>query len=298
MLEIIRNGKSGKHISKHGKCPHPRKAGIEEPQLFRAPGILTETPEQMMKPIARAATMPAEFKQSDTVDFEPSKGPSLFSNFRRAMTTDERIQHWRQGQIDSAPVKPVTPHNQPRPGTLCGGSSKDVQHVYMLLAGRSPPVENSGTMCPHCNILCETLTRLRSNMVSLEPLSIPKLITQANIVRATKSNAKSPRQQETHDGESMQKGTHSARIERESNDQREFPKCTRSSERTFSGFFRVMSESQQAVESLKHHGPPRVDERARAEQTLQDLKAQREDPNQDSQRYVTPPRNKARRPKY
>lgn len=293
MLEIIRNGKSRKHSPKHGQRPQPRKAGIEEPQLFHAPGILTETPKRMMTPIARAAIMPAEFKQGDTVDFEPSKGPSLFSNFRRAMTTDERIQHWRQGQSEIAPIKPVTPKHLPQPGTLCGGSSQDAQHVYMSLAGRNLPVENGGTMCSNCNILYEALTRLRRNMVSLKSPSIPSPRPQASMSPASRRDVTPMRQLGIRDWESIRKGTHPARLQHQGDDQRENPKCTRPSARTRSGSFRAMNESKQAIEALRHRRPSRPDERARAEQTLQDLKAQREDPHQISQRYVTPPMNEA-----
>ena len=170
MLDVIRNGKSNTSITpSHSRKPLGRSYGDEESPLRRAPGIPSETPELIPGPPARAATMPTEVKQRGSVDFEPFNGPSLFSNFRRSMTTDENIQRWRQSRERVS--TPETPAAQIANATpVCGESVSGVEHVYMgsaVCLGTAPRARKGSQgqlMCKNCAILVQTLDRLRQNL--------------------------------------------------------------------------------------------------------------------------------------
>ncbi|KAF2024316.1 putative Xaa-Pro aminopeptidase [Setomelanomma holmii] len=128
MLEIIRSGKSAIQPS-----PSRIRSSLlrtnEETPLLRAPGITAEKPELMLRPIARAATLPAEF-QERSPDFEPFEGPSLFSNFRRSMTTNERIRHWREAnESEASPPRASSTNVQLQ--SLCGATTSAFKHTYM-----------------------------------------------------------------------------------------------------------------------------------------------------------------------
>jgi Xaa-Pro dipeptidase len=72
MLEIIREGNPNELLCT-ARSPSLRSINKKgQPAMVRAPGISTEKPESMLKPLSRAATMPAEFKQRKSVDFELS----------------------------------------------------------------------------------------------------------------------------------------------------------------------------------------------------------------------------------
>jgi hypothetical protein len=178
MLEIIRQGISIGIPSASLKPSLRARISEEEPPRLRAPGISTDKPESILRPIARAATMPAEYKQHKSVDFEPFEGPSLFSNFKRSMTTDEKIQRWQQDR-DSALMskgQPVTPTHFP---TICGTDLQGVKHVHMTSGSHRPiPLYNGYLqsalpVCKKCTILCEALDRLRQNL-ALSEQSSPK----------------------------------------------------------------------------------------------------------------------------
>jgi Xaa-Pro dipeptidase len=173
MLDIIRQGKSSRTT-----VPDPRPASslrrrsnqAEQP-LMHAPGISTNVAQPIQRPLARAATMPAEFKLQEDVDFEPFAGPSLFSNFTRSMTTEEKIQQWRQER------NPVPAAQSPSPlvkqlHAVCGEPTPDVQHVYLSNASgltslsRLTSGSKSLAMCKNCVILVQTLDRLRHTLTT------------------------------------------------------------------------------------------------------------------------------------
>ncbi|EAT90479.2 hypothetical protein SNOG_02267 [Parastagonospora nodorum SN15] len=169
MLEIIQRGRSNVN-----SIPARRQSGRtqiteDEPPLLRAPGISASTPQSILRPIARSSTMPAELKQDKSVDFEPFEGPSLFSNFRRSMTTDEKIQRWQQDHIPTTATRiNLTPSSQYK--SVCGSNTREVKHVYMI-SGSFPPGTARGALreqilpaCKQCTILCETLDRLRQSL--------------------------------------------------------------------------------------------------------------------------------------
>lgn len=171
MLEIIRNGKTHKSSARARETSPQKSISNEALPLVRAPGISRKIPEPILKPISRATTMSTEMAQQSSVDFEPFNGPSLFSNFRRSMTTDDNVQRWRRAREESsAPRSPPKPTRQPTP--VCGELSFHVEHVYMSntpsLAPSSHQTHESETkpMCQKCVILVRTLGRLRRNLVS------------------------------------------------------------------------------------------------------------------------------------
>lgn len=169
MLDIIRHGTSIQlsRAARRGSCQ--KEKNKSEMPLLRAPGIPTGKPGSMLRPIARASTLPAEFKQQVSTDFEPFEGPSLFSNFKRSMTTNERIQYWQQSRQDEVITRG---HAAPRPGyqTLCGNTSGVVKHTY-ILAASVHAVQSSGHItskdaptCSNCVILTQALGRLRASL--------------------------------------------------------------------------------------------------------------------------------------
>jgi hypothetical protein len=186
MLDIIRRGNSGDLLFTPRRELLQAKTNKEQPALVRAPGISTNKPESILKPIARAATMPAEFKQRKSVDFEPFEGPSLFSNFKRSQTTDERIQQWQQDR-DLATTSRKQSHTRSQCASVCGDISKGFKHVYLTSEFYRPAMPYGGSHahhlppCKKCTILCETLDRLRQNL-SLSEQSSPKPEAQPQFV--------------------------------------------------------------------------------------------------------------------
>jgi hypothetical protein len=186
MLEIIRQGKTSDLPFTTRRQSMRAKTSKEEPVLLRAPGISTDKPESILKPIARATTMPVEFKQRKSVDFEPFEGPSLFSNFKRSQTTDEKIQQWQQDR-DLAIKSRNQSHARSQCASVCGDISKGVKHVYLTTELQRPATPYQGSFehplppCKKCTILCETLDRLRQNL-SLSEQSSSKPESQPHFV--------------------------------------------------------------------------------------------------------------------
>jgi len=184
MLEIIRGGRSNTNPSPARRHSGHSRATGDEPPLLRAPGISATSPQSISRPLARASTMPAELKQDKSIDFEPFGGPSLFSNFKRSMTTDEKIQRW-QSNHDSLP----TPSQHK---SVCGHTTREVKHIY-LTSGSSPPGptraaprEHFLPACTQCKILCETLDRLRQSLSKSREsreaeLDVPPVVSQAQV---------------------------------------------------------------------------------------------------------------------
>ncbi len=136
--------------------------------LRRAPGISRDVP---VAPLRRASTLPTELKQEDSVDFEPFHGPSLFSNFKRSMTTNENVRRWKQShELASSPLSPPPANEKLSP--VCGDGASDFQHVYMstasnlAAASRAQGEEESRQPCKNCAILVQTLDRLRQNLTT------------------------------------------------------------------------------------------------------------------------------------
>jgi hypothetical protein len=175
MLAIIRSGKSTDEEDPFSSYRPLARRCLENQQtkLVRAPGILTEEPSSILKPIARAATMPPEFKQPGAVELGPFAGPSLFANFKRSMTTDERIQHWQQERVSALAAEDQSRRTR-LATSLCGDSTKDVRHIYTTREADGAPQPRSSssrrptTDCSKCTILSEALIRLRKNLTMSE----------------------------------------------------------------------------------------------------------------------------------
>ena len=114
--------------------------------------------------------MPAEYKRYQSVDFEPYQGPSLFSNFKRAMTTDEKIKNWQKPRRGPS-------HPETRPAVIkqlapvCGDSSSAFKHIYIGDAACFGTEDDLASPCKSCAILVQTLDRLRKNLSLSEPSS-------------------------------------------------------------------------------------------------------------------------------
>jgi Xaa-Pro dipeptidase len=172
MLDIIRSGKSDTNEAQRGTSSPPRRSSDNaEIPLRRAPGISDKIPQLIQRPLARAATMPAELPPQTDIDFEPYAGPSLFSNFSRSMTAEEKVQHWRRvrGQASTRRDPPATVQ---KPLPVCGELDPNVQHVYMSDASslasssRTNPQTGGASACKNCHLLVQTLHRLRQNLSS------------------------------------------------------------------------------------------------------------------------------------
>jgi Xaa-Pro dipeptidase len=212
MLEIIRHGKSNRTaVSDPKPVSTSRRRSVEvEPPLVRAPGISNSMSQPIQRPLARAATMPAEFKQQEDVDFEPFAGPSLFSNFTRSMTTEEKIQQWRQKR-DPVPATQSTPPTVKQLHPVCGEPTRNVQHVYLSNASslaslsQSAPEFESPAMCKNCVILVQTLDRLRQNLTA-PGQSSPKLqiepVFEATVEARNRFTKDEGHAKELHTGES------------------------------------------------------------------------------------------------
>jgi hypothetical protein len=190
MLEIIRSGDADKNFCTAPRRSLRKKHSDDKPYICRAPGITTDRFADILKPIARAAIMPAEFKQPNSVDFEPSKGPSLFTNFKRSMTTDERIQQWQRDRDNVLASQNHTTISK-QSSSVCGTDVRGVRHVYMTSGSHrtAPPgsayAEHYLPVCKNCTILCETLDRLRKNL-TLSKQSVPKPETIPDILTAAR----------------------------------------------------------------------------------------------------------------
>ncbi|KAH7066784.1 hypothetical protein BKA63DRAFT_571187 [Paraphoma chrysanthemicola] len=170
MLDIIRHGKSAK-----GPCAPQRRSSrnaqnYTDLPLLRAPGISNDRPESILRPIARASTLPAEFRQRDSHELEPFEGPSLFSNFKRSMTTNERIRHWQQDRDDQAtPLANLSLTESYE--SLCGSKSYTVKHTYLAavpLPSTARMNSDDAPNCKDCAILTQALGRLRASLKSPE----------------------------------------------------------------------------------------------------------------------------------
>jgi hypothetical protein len=113
--------------------------------------------------------MPAEYKRFQSADFEPYQGPSLFSNFKRSMTTDEKMKSWHKSRRTHHSEKRPTVIKQLSP--VCGDTSSHFKHTYIGDASCFGPEDDLAPPCKSCAILVQTLDRLRKNLSASEPSS-------------------------------------------------------------------------------------------------------------------------------
>ena len=174
MLEIIKHGRSKIASGLHRRTTNSRRQSNEaDAPLLRAPGISKKMTQPLLRPLARASTLPTELRQKEDVDFEPFAGLSLFANFSRSMTTEEKVQQWREKR-DSMPVTQTDPGSVKGLQPICGEMTPRMQHVYMSSASSpssmpGPIQEHEGSStCKNCVILVQTLGRLRQNLSSAQ----------------------------------------------------------------------------------------------------------------------------------
>jgi hypothetical protein len=197
MLRYIKQGKHNLGLANERKRVSQTMANGDQVPLLRAPGISDVPSQPTMRPIARAATMPAKLEQRDDIDFEPFEGPSLFTNFRTTMTTEEKIQRW-QRERDSTFSSRKQPDVACKCKPVCGTDVKEAKHIYMTSGSICPDFvgktqrEHYLPPCKQCTILCETLERLRQNL-SLSSPSSPKTKVELDVTSTTPKESLSSR---------------------------------------------------------------------------------------------------------
>ncbi|KAI8932726.1 hypothetical protein NX059_010216 [Plenodomus lindquistii] len=170
MFDIIR-GKVTPNSGMVRTVDCPRRRSTESAKtLVRAPGF-ENTAAPVLRSLGRAETMPAAIRHSDTVDFEPFGGPSLYSDFKRSMTTDEKVrERQRDRKEEYARIRAAMVPN--KPVTVCGQTSRFVEHTYLSDARDLPKLSSTILLpsrsgkCKDCAILVQTLDRLRQNLQS------------------------------------------------------------------------------------------------------------------------------------
>lgn len=188
MFDIIRSGKPNADVALGRKSTLRGSKHDEKPHLRRAPGIPTTIPDPILRPLARATTMPEEIQRRGSADFEPFQGPSLFSNFKRSMTTDENIQRWRESQDVRAAQS--SPDMAGKSVPVCGESTPNARHIYLsnastLAIATSAHAKNERlSSCKNCMVLVQTLARLRQNL-STSSQNSPKMERKPDLQATT-----------------------------------------------------------------------------------------------------------------
>lgn len=157
MFDIIRGRKfTSSTTQKRNANP---QIDIDRTSLFRAPGCPVRTTPPGLHPIKRAATMPNQTRQCQSAE-DDRQNHAL--HFRRSMTTDERVQHWRQSHQQVSPRSPMA--IQEKSNTVCGALRDDYKHI--LIGDGCSDTSNTQNLpqCTDCAILTQTLERLRQNL--------------------------------------------------------------------------------------------------------------------------------------
>jgi Xaa-Pro dipeptidase len=159
MFEFIRGyGSTTNPAQRSSGLPPKEETG---PRLFRAPGCPPRTMPSRPRQPRRAATAPNDTTQEHRISNDRCNHAL---NFKRSMTTDERVQHWRQSRQQHSPER--SPNSQGHQQTICGATTPSVKHVVM---GGDPShtSQTSGLAdCADCAILAQTLCRLRQNLAA------------------------------------------------------------------------------------------------------------------------------------
>lgn len=158
MFEIIRGSRSTTHPAQPlSGMPHKEETEL---RLFRAPGCPPRTMPFMPQQPRRAATAPNDTTKEQRTSSD-RRNQAL--NFKRSMTTDERVQHWRRSRQQHSPVRSSGSHDHQQ--TICGALTRSVKHIVM--GGGPSPSETPGLAdCADCAILAQTLCRLRQNLAA------------------------------------------------------------------------------------------------------------------------------------
>lgn len=157
MFDIIR-GRRSTPIAPQRRTINPTTSATEPP-LVRAPGCPLRTTPSGLHSIKRAATMPNQTTETQHVEAD-RQDHTL--HFRRSMTTDERVQHWRQSHQQTPPQRSTT--SQKKPNSMCGAFTSDVKHIMIGDSHYNSPQARGLPQCIDCAILAQTLGRLRYNL--------------------------------------------------------------------------------------------------------------------------------------
>jgi Xaa-Pro dipeptidase len=159
MFDIIRGRKSTSSTARpqaNANAP----TGVSEPPLFRAPGCPLRATPPGLHSIKRASTMPNQISAESQRNETDRRNHAM--HFRRAMTTDERVQHWRQSQQQLPFQQPTATRDKPI--TMCGALRDDYKHLYIGDGCSDTSPTRSLPPCPDCAILAQALERLRQNL--------------------------------------------------------------------------------------------------------------------------------------
>lgn len=159
MFDIIRGHPSVTRDAQSPRAILPRSE--IEPPLLRAPGcpLRTTASGPQPRPPQHAAIISSYLHQNHTATRD-CRNKAL--NFRRSMTTDERVQHWRQQCQQPLPERSKV--SQKHQQTMCGATTASVKHIS-IGDSQSHPLQASGlAACTDCAILAQTLCRLRQNL--------------------------------------------------------------------------------------------------------------------------------------
>jgi Xaa-Pro dipeptidase len=159
MLDIIRGkGSNTKSVTR----PTTSLRKEHERPVFRAPGISLQRTTAGLCQLTRAETMPKQPVQGYSQE-EPRDRQECSLGLRRTMTTDERIQYWRES-CQRSPHSELPPVQATKLATVCGFSSSDVKHTYIGEASTFPREVELSPNCTQCMLLVHALDRLRQNL--------------------------------------------------------------------------------------------------------------------------------------
>jgi Xaa-Pro dipeptidase len=188
MFDIIRGRKSALSTAQQRRNANP-PTSVSEPSLFRAPGCPLRATPPGLHSTKRAATMPNQINldsQRAEVDRQ-----NYAMHFRRSMTTDERVRHWRQSHQQPFPRRPTA--IQEKPNTMCGIFANDVKHIYIGDGNFDTSSTHSLPKCTDCAILAQTLQRLRQNLASSKQSSPTQTHIPQEAFGTSAAEAMSPR---------------------------------------------------------------------------------------------------------
>lgn len=138
----------------------PAAAHAEAHRLCRAPGISLATSPPGLRQLTRAPTTPNHIPHGQSRQVKSHDAERSPSDFRRSMTTDERIQCWRQSRQPSTPPKSAGT----KLATICGASSTDVKHSFITADSAIFPQDQQLPHCTQCTLLANALDRLRESL--------------------------------------------------------------------------------------------------------------------------------------
>ena len=163
MFRIIRG--ENRNLNLAMRPTAARRAGTYNPPLFRAPGVPLQTTPPGLRFTHKAPALPVHSVQERICE---ANHCTRSSGFGSSMTTNERVEHWRQS-FHRSPFPQVPSHNPQKPNTLCGSVSCNNKHIYISDGWNPSQHQIEGLpQCTNCALLAQTLGRLRQNLTLSE----------------------------------------------------------------------------------------------------------------------------------